>query len=434
MMNFQKIALILKDEVSSWKSCQLITSNLHEVYRTGFAQSDVKEFRVSKNYNHYLSQKTAQALKEWGAETIVWMDHKPNAALLLKALDDLYLDSSATKPVFVIHLFGDFVLDCLGWESVKDSLQRYPVHFIVASDRQKQLVESFFSGCGSIVSVSPFPVNGDAFNMDNFQQNRESLRSEFGIAPEDKILLYTGRISYQKNVELLVNMFKTLEPVFPGKIHLWIAGTWDDILVPYSGKIGTSGSFYSQFSKTIKKISNSNIKFLGHLDEEQLPRFYQASDLFVSFSTYNDEDYGMSVAEALMCGLPCVLSNWGGFSSFKNYSDQVELTPVYFNLSRPLVEINYARKVLMQKILTLSTDQEVRIKNALKASQSLSVKMQAKILKESFSKRKFGSIDNFTSKFYKLCIHSRNNPGAPFKDRNLELSPFYKEVYGEYGS
>jgi glycosyltransferase involved in cell wall biosynthesis len=433
-MKFQKVALILKDEVSSWKSCQLITSNLHEIYRSGFAESDVKEFRVSKNYNHYLSQKTAHELKEWRADTIVWMDHQPNAALLLRALDDLYLESPEAKPIFVIHLFGDFVLDCLGWESVKVSLQRYPVHFIVASDRQKQLVESFFSGSGPIVSVNPFPVNGDTFNMNNYQLNRESLRSEFGIAPEDKILLYTGRISYQKNVELLVNMFKTLEPILPGKVHLWIAGTWDDILVPYSGKIGTSGSFYSQFSKTIKKISQSNIKFLGHLDEEQLVRFYQTSDLFVSFSTYNDEDYGMSVAEALMCGLPCVLSNWGGFSSFKNYSDQVELTPVHFNLSRPLVEANYARKVLMQKILTLSADEETRKNNALKAAQFLSIKTQAKTLKEIFSKRKVGSIEDFTSKFYKLCIHSRNNPGAPFKDRNLELSPFYKEVYGEYGS
>jgi len=109
----------------------------------------------------------------------------------------------------------------------------------------------------------------------------------------------------------LVKTFSSLKPVLPENTHLLIAGEWDDILMPYSGKFGPLGSYFAQFSGTSEKHLNDHIHFLGKLDSAQLLKANNGCDLFVSFSTYNDEDYGMSVAEALACGLPCLLSNWG---------------------------------------------------------------------------------------------------------------------------
>jgi glycosyltransferase involved in cell wall biosynthesis len=435
MLNIKKIALISKDEISSWKSCQHITGNLHQAYAKSFsASSAIKDFKVSKKYNQYLAQKTAKEILEWGADLIVWLDHQPNAALLVEALDNLYSQLQLKKPSLIVHLFGDFVLDCLGWESVKSSLSQYPIHFAVASEKQKKLVESFFQSEERGISVIPFPVSEDTFNTKELVANREKIRKRFGVGPSDKVILYTGRISYQKNVETLINVFNTLQPVFEEKIHLWIAGPWDDIIVPYSGKLGTTGSFYSQCSKTLSKLSSSNLKFLGQLDEQELVDFYHSADLFTSFSTYNDEDYGMSVAEALLCGLPCLLSNWGGFSSFKNYSEQVGIVPVHFNESRPVVDVNIARKALIMKLLEMPLSIEKRIEEGLKSSTQLTISSLASSLKKSIKDKKFAGVKEFTPRFYKLCIHSKNNPGAPFKDRNLELSPFYKEVYEGYGT
>lgn len=98
-----------------------------------------------------------------------------------------------------------------------------------------------------------------------------------------------------------------------------------------------------------KKLEN--VRFLGDLSTEELVSVYHASDLFVSFSTFNDEDYGMSLAEALMCGLPAVLSQWEDFSSYKNYSSDVELVPVEFQDVRMHVQSAIAQKKLMAKIL-----------------------------------------------------------------------------------
>ena len=62
----------------------------------------------------------------------------------------------------------------------------------------------------------------------------------------------------------------------------------------------------------------SKIIFQPFAPLEDLKTIYNACDCFVSLSTYHDEDYGMSVIEALSCGLPLVLSDWAGYSGFQS--------------------------------------------------------------------------------------------------------------------
>ncbi|MGZ3807168.1 MAG: glycosyltransferase, partial [Bacteriovorax sp.] len=52
------------------------------------------------------------------------------------------------------------------------------------------------------------------------------------------------------------------------------------------------------------------------------------SDMFISLSLYHDEDYGMSPAEAMACGLPTLLTDWGGYSSFASTAWPCQLVPV----------------------------------------------------------------------------------------------------------
>lgn len=115
-----------------------------------------------------------------------------------------------------------------------------------------------------------------------------------------------------------------------GNVELWLAGPWDNILLPYHGTRGLPGSYFTQFKSSLIDKGLTNVRFLGDLDEEELLGVYHASDLFVSFSTFNDDDYGMSIAEALMCGLPALLTQWGGLPTFKKYSEHVDLVPVEF--------------------------------------------------------------------------------------------------------
>ncbi len=435
-MNRKKVALILKEEISAWKSCQSITNNLEKVYRKIFEKNDVKIIKVPESFNRYNAYNVASELKAQNIDLIIWLDHKPNAACLLEALDSVYQGTSfEKKPKFVVHLFGDFVLDCLGWQAARIALNNWPIHFFTASKKQKELVESFFISERENVSVVPFPVDESNFYYDPSEELRKLFRSKSGADPDDLILLYTGRVSYQKNIEMLVKAFSTIQNFFPKKVHLWIAGDWDDILMPYSGKFGPLGSFFAQFSGTSEKYLNNEIKFLGKLDSKQLIEAYNAADLFVSFSTYNDEDYGMSPAEALSSGLPCLLSNWGGYISFKDYSSKVELIPVVFGATRPQVNIELARKNLIKAINELPLNSSERNKISKESQEKLSIDGVSKFISSIIGDLNFVSVNEFSTDFLKLCVLSEINPGSPFKNgRKLELSDFYKVVYAKYGS
>lgn len=432
----KKIALILKEELSAWKSCQTITSNLEKSYLKAFSNEEVIILKIGDGFNKYNGFKLALDLKNKNIDLIVWLDHKPNSAILLEALDTVFKEVSySSKPKFIVHLYGDFVLDCLAWQRAFSSANSWPIHFFIASAKQKQLVESFFKFEANSISVLPFPVNENNFYFKNSESDKKLFKNKYNIASDDLVILYTGRVSYQKNIELLTKIFSSISKIYPQKIHLLIAGEWDDILQPYSGKFGPLGSYYAQFQGTSKSYLSNEIQFLGKLNSKELLDAYNGADLFVSFSTYNDEDYGMSPAEALSCGLPCLLSNWGGYTSFRDFSTSVDLIPVSFGDLRPQVNVELARKYLMKALSDLPKNYKGNKKIATESKEKISIEAIANKISQSIDTLEFGPILELSNKFLKLCVLTEMNPGSPFKKgKKLELSEFYKDVYENYGS
>lgn len=430
----KKVVIISRNELSSWKSCQSIIGNLAKVY--GRLYPEARYLKVPEDFNHYQAYKTANEIRQLAPDLIIWLDHIPNVTPLLNSLPNLYSEVEA-KPCLLIHLFGDFVLDCLSWESAGLSLEKWPVHFLVASHSQKKLVESFFHSKESIVSVVPFPVDETVFNMNSFAENRREMRMNNGIGDEEKVFLFTGRISFQKNVELLIKTFQSLQESFQDSfdtgMHLWIAGSIDDILLPFIGKHGLSGSHYSQLRKLMEEVSGS-VKFLGNCSTDDLVKVYHASDVFISMSTYNDEDYGMSPAEALCTGLPSLLSQWGGYISFGKYSAAVQLIPVKMESYRPMVDSTLLKKAMMAEMFKENASLEVRLKNSEEVLSQISLNAVEKQLSATLNEMPFSPVTRFSELFLQMCSRFRNHKFAPFKNEGNEhqLSDLYKEVYSVY--
>ncbi|MBN1646719.1 MAG: glycosyltransferase [Spirochaetales bacterium] len=121
---------------------------------------------------------------------------------------------------------------------------------------------------------------------------RALLKAKFNI-PEDAItMLYTGRISEDKNLGLLPDIFKKLTKKYPG-LYLLVTGD------------GPSLDTYRHTCRHLKKI-----RFSGFQSQEILPEIYSGADFFV-FPSLTDT-FGMSVLEAQACGLPAVVSDCGG--------------------------------------------------------------------------------------------------------------------------
>ncbi len=429
-MKQKKFLVITKEEISSWKSCQLITGNLLKSYHLAYPEDQFQFLRVEENFSAFLAYKHAKKIKELGVDTIIWLDHRPCAANLVMALSEVYSDTPyELKPKFLIHLFGDFVLDCLSWENAEEAINHYPVHFMVASEKQKKLVDNFFKSQESLTSVLPFPVDEKDYSINCFKNNREEIRNKFNLNDE-VVFIYTGRISFQKNVEAIINLTSKLKDIVDKKIEVWVVGPWDDILLPYFGQWGMPGSQFTQFHSSILDKNLSNVRFLGNLESSELLKVYQASDAFISFSTYNDEDYGMSVAEALMTGLPCVLSDWGGFSTFAKYSKQVDLVPVEPRGMRMQVNSQAAQKAMLKKIMQILENEISREDIHGMAQEHLSTSAVAKKIRAINDTCDFKYEVKFSVLFFKLCALFHANKDAPFKN-NIEI---YNEIYGVYAA
>jgi len=104
--------------------------------------------------------------------------------------------------------------------------------------------------------------------------------------------LYTGRVSYDKSLDVTLKAFVEINKENPDS-YFFVIGDGPDLQ-----------TFKENFEH------NTNIIFTGRKDREDLPNYYSASDLFV-FPSRTDT-FGMVVVEAQACGLPALVTNEGG--------------------------------------------------------------------------------------------------------------------------
>jgi glycosyltransferase involved in cell wall biosynthesis len=102
--------------------------------------------------------------------------------------------------------------------------------------------------------------------------------------PENKtIILYVGRVSWEKNLNLLVQAYQTMNHE---QCHLVIVG---------------DGPAYTELQQ---KLAGLPVTFTGYLTGEALATAYASADVF-AFPSYT-ETFGQAVLEAMSCGLPVV--------------------------------------------------------------------------------------------------------------------------------
>jgi glycosyltransferase involved in cell wall biosynthesis len=116
-------------------------------------------------------------------------------------------------------------------------------------------------------------------------------RSRYRIGDDVVKLLYVGRVSKEKNIELLENVFRRLCQTRKG-IHLVVVGDGP------------------QFEAMKRSMAGLPATFTGFMDGEDLCQAYASSDIFVFPST--TDTFGNVILEAQASGLPVVVTDEGG--------------------------------------------------------------------------------------------------------------------------
>ena len=102
------------------------------------------------------------------------------------------------------------------------------------------------------------------------------------------MLLYVGRLSAEKNIEMLLAAFETLNERHPHQYHLVIVGDGPLRRVLPAARQRTGALTWRSYIQ----------------DNATLSRYYYAADLFIHPGVC--ETFGLVVLEAQACGLPCV--------------------------------------------------------------------------------------------------------------------------------
>lgn len=336
-MRSVKLGIVVCKKASQWKSCNSISQNLIQAYKLAgrspkmqikwfLAEESVGQVEIAPDPRAALS--VAKKILDSGIDELVFLDHHVDPLALLVAMRSLNLRRTREMR-YSFHIYGDFSLNSWRWLQVGKLLRGQKVRLVCASERQQKLVSFFEPPGDSQTTVCPFAVNTRFFSFN--RAKRDEMRAKLGVSNDEKLLIYTGRISLQKCVDRLVEEFVNFSTQSDKKLRLAIAGPIDDIAGMTSGIRIPDGFYFHQFENLLARIPfevRKNIFILGELNAEKLTSLYSAGDAFVSLSLYHDEDFGMAPAEALSSGLPAVLTEWGGYASFKGENVPSSFVPV----------------------------------------------------------------------------------------------------------
>lgn len=188
----------------------------------------------------------------------------------------------------------------------------------------------------------PIGVNNSVF----YSKSKMACREKFNLSRSRKILLFIGRLEYEKNIEFLIEGFKEISEK---EIDLIIAG---------------EGSLKEKL-RELPDTDYKDIRFLGEVRNSMIPDLINSSDILLLTSIF--EGSPTVVKEALCCNVPVISTDVGDVKEVLDLVDGGEI-------------IDYNVKSFKNAVLRLLSNEKRTFKEASKLfSHELMAKRTLKV-------------------------------------------------------
>ena len=187
---------------------------------------------------------------------------------------------------------------------IHDEVQRYinDTEWLLTYESSEVIVNSNYMKCElQRLFGLPFEkinVVPNGININNFAgiERDYEFRRQYAMDNE-KIILYVGRLVYEKGIQNLISaMPKILNGYHDSKLIIAGKGGMLDELKAQANSMGLGDKVY----------------FTGYLNAKQVQKMYKCADVAVFPSTY--EPFGIVALEAMLAGVPTVVSDVGGLN------------------------------------------------------------------------------------------------------------------------
>ena len=165
--------------------------------------------------------------------------------------------------------------------------------FVIYNSRFTELSPAFRNVEGTVIYypvAAPPAIRG---------AERTARRKQFGADEDDIVVLLAARLEKWKGQAVLLDAASRLKPA--RRIRIWIAGG------PQSA--GETKFFDELTARASAADLRDRVRLLGQ--REDVPLLTGLADIYCQ-PNLQPEPFGISVAEAMLAGLPCVMSAGGG--------------------------------------------------------------------------------------------------------------------------
>ena len=168
---------------------------------------------------------------------------------------------------------------------------------VVASEHEATLLTTLYGADRSRISTVPCGVDLDLFAP----ADKDAARARLRLHDGERIILFVGRIEPLKGIDVLINVAAQLHED-------------ENFRVLIVGGDARAEAEVTQLKQLATRLGvDHHISFVGAVEHEELPLYYNAADVCVVPSYY--ESFGMVAVESMACGTPVVASRVGGLAS-----------------------------------------------------------------------------------------------------------------------
>lgn len=187
-----------------------------------------------------------------------------------------------------IHTDDQRYIHSIEWQLVYEAWR-----VIVCSGFMKGEVEYALSAPSDKIDIIPNGIHAEKFDFPFPPEERSAFRSQYA-APEEKLIMFVGRMVQEKGAHVLVEALPKVRAQYHNAKLLIVGGGYRDHLVQQTRALGVERHVY----------------FTGFVPDDTLLRLYKVIDVACFPSLY--EPFGIVALEAMAAGVPVVVSDAGG--------------------------------------------------------------------------------------------------------------------------
>jgi 1,2-diacylglycerol 3-alpha-glucosyltransferase len=237
--------------------------------------------RIAKKYRFDILHSHSPFLQGWYCMTIRKIQKIPMVATFHTHLAEYaghILKGFAEETVKHI-LYG------VTWGAIKNQYNKYDMVFTPSKMMCRELEQH---GVSPVLEM-PNPISPVFLeNLQNLDSMKQKFRRRFGIPESATLLIYVGRIAFEKRLEVLLEAYKELQKK---NSNLFLAIVGD-------------GPQLGMYKRKAEKLNLKNYVFTGYVMHNILPIVYQTGHVFISPS--DTETQGLTFIEAMSQGCPVI--------------------------------------------------------------------------------------------------------------------------------